>query len=85
MSHVVAVVALSRAQSKAKGREGRPGEGAEEGVEGARSVVGKQLRVEMMERGGGVMAPRPLCHTAPSQVRGEACWPLAGKEKREKR
>lgn len=41
MSHVVAVVALSRARSKAKGKEGRLG---------VRSVVGEQLNVEMMER-----------------------------------
>lgn len=41
MSHVVAVVALSRAQSKDKGRKGRLT---------VRSVVGEQLGVETTER-----------------------------------
>lgn len=41
MSHVVAVMALSRSQGKDEGRKGRLG---------ARSVVGKQLGVEMMAR-----------------------------------
>lgn len=41
MSHVVAVVALSRTLSKAKGKEG---------ILGVRSAVGKQLNVEVMER-----------------------------------
>ncbi len=60
-----------------KGRKGRLG---------VRSVIGEQLGLEMMERlwgGGGVMAPQPLCHMAPSQVQGEACWPLTGNKNRE--
>lgn len=35
--------------------------------------------------GGWVMAPRPLCHMAPSQVRGEACWPLTERWERDKK
>lgn len=73
---MVAVVALSRAQSDEKGRKGRTGRRV-------RSATGEQLGVEVMERwwwwwwwgDGGVMAPQPLCHMAPSQVQGEACRP----------
>lgn len=82
VSHVVAVVALSRAQSDEKGRKGRTGRRV-------RSAAGEQLGVEVMERcwwwwwwwgDGGVMAPQPLCHMAPSQVQGEACRPPTGKQ-----
>jgi len=29
--------------------------------------------------GGGLMAARPLCHMATSQVQGEVCWPPTGR------
>lgn len=59
MSHVLSVVALSRALSKTSGR----------------AAVLVQWALESRRwrcSSGGVMAPQPLCQMAPSQVLGKA-------------
>lgn len=92
---------LGSEQSFKKGRKERPGEGGRAGRDGEGrwgrlgSAMPKQLQSRDDDDDGavavavvavvGVMAPRPLCHTAPSQVQGGACWPPTGRERRRRR